>query len=201
MTAKDLSNRITSFLLKLPFAIRQVQFNLFDSHDVPRLHNNPAITKDAYKGAVIMLFTLPGCTNMYYGDEAEIDGRITSNEGCRYPMPWDKNIEETSSWNLYSTLAKIKTSSPAFKDGGFKVLWDKDYVFAFARFTQDELWLSVCSSDSENRTIELPIDIFGNNFSCVPECDVFAEKLNAKYKDGKMILEVPAGKSFFIKVE
>lgn len=201
MTAKDLSNRVTSFLMKLPFAIRQVQFNLFDSHDVPRLHNNPAITKDAYKGAVIMLFTLPGCTNMYYGDEAEIDGRITSNEGCRYPMPWDKNIEETSSWNLYSTLAKIKTSSPAFKDGGFKVLWDKDYVFAFARFTQDELWLSVCSSDSENRTIELPIDIFGNNFSCVPECDVFAEKLNAKYKDGKMILEVPAGKSFFIKVE
>ena len=27
------------------------------------------------------------------------------------------------------------------------------------------------------------------------------KKLNAKYKDGKMILEVPAGKSFFIKVE
>lgn len=199
MTAKDLSKRISGFLLKLPFAIRQVQFNLFDSHDVPRLHNNPVISKDTYKGAVIMLFTLPGCTNMYYGDEAEIDGRITSNEGCRYPMPWDKDIEATDSWKLYSTLAKIKTTSPSFKDGGFKILWDNDYVLSYARFTQDELWICVCSADEENRIVELPIDIFGNNFSSVPSEDVFGEKLDVKYQNGKLILQVPAKKSFLIK--
>lgn len=36
MTAKDLSEQITLFLSRLPFAVRQLQFNLLDSHDVPR---------------------------------------------------------------------------------------------------------------------------------------------------------------------
>ena len=202
MTAKDLAQRITSFLSRLPFVIQQIQFNLLDSHDVPRLHNNPKISADSYKGAVVMLFTLPGCASIYYGDEAEIDGRITSMEGCRYPMPWNKNIEETNAYKLYSTLAKTKTESKVFLDGGFKVVWDKDYVFAFARFTPEEIFFTVCSADSEDRTILLPLDSFGTHFALrdVPKKDVLGEELDAKTNNGKLVLFVPAGKSFLVRM-
>ena len=76
MTAEDLKNRIVEHFSKIPYTVAQVQFNLLDSHDVPRLHNNKNISKENYKGAVMMLFTLLGAANIYYGDEVEIDGRL-----------------------------------------------------------------------------------------------------------------------------
>ena len=199
MTAKDFSGRISSILNRLPFAIRQVQFNLLGSHDLPRMHNNPKISKDAYKGAVIMMFTLPGSANIYYGDEAEIDGTAPAMEGCRYPMPWDKDIESTDAYKMYSTLTKIKTTSPAFVDGGFKFLWDEDYVVAFARFTPKDLFITVASSDTEDREIKLPIYIFGKDFSKnIPKTDVFGNKLETSVDSGFLKVKIPAGKSYLI---
>lgn len=199
MTAKDFSGRISSILNRLPFAIRQVQFNLLGSHDLPRMHNNPKISKDAYKGAVIMMFTLPGSANIYYGDEAEIDGTSPAMEGCRYPMPWDKDIESTDAYKMYSTLTKIKTTSPAFADGGFKFLWDEDYVVAFARFTPKDLFITVASSDTEDREIKLPIYIFGKDFSKnIPKTDVFGNKLETSVDSGFLKVKIPAGKSYLI---
>lgn len=199
MTAKDFSGRISSILNRLPFAIRQVQFNLLGSHDLPRMHNNPKISKDAYKGAVIMMFTLPGSANIYYGDEAEIDGTAPAMEGCRYPMPWDKDIESTDAYKMYSTLTKIKTTSPAFADGGFKFLWDEDYVVAFARFTPKDLFITVASSDTEDREIKLPIYIFGKDFSKnIPKTDVFGNKLETSVDSGFLKVKIPAGKSYLI---
>lgn len=50
MTAEDVENRVTQHLSKLPYAIQENQFNLFDSHDVLRLHNYPDITANAWRG-------------------------------------------------------------------------------------------------------------------------------------------------------
>jgi alpha-glucosidase len=62
---------------------------MFDSHDIPRLYNNPDISFESYRAAVIMLFTFPGSPSVYYGDEAGLDGHVNTVEGCRYPMQWD----------------------------------------------------------------------------------------------------------------
>lgn len=202
MTAKDLARQITGFLSRLPFAVRQLQFNLIDSHDVPRFHNDPSISTDAVRGAITLIFTLPGCTSIYYGDEAEIDGTVDSMEGCRYPMPWNKDIEATGAYTLYADLCRIKTTAEAFCDGGFKVLWDSDYVFAFARFTAEELYITVCSADTVSRTVDFPLSIFGSSFahSPAPEKDALGEKLCARIKAGVLSVEIPAGKSYLIKV-
>ncbi|MDE5898452.1 MAG: hypothetical protein K2H09_04215 [Treponemataceae bacterium] len=202
MTARDLSHRITEWLSRLPFAIRQVQFNLLDSHDVPRLHNNPAVPPEAVRGAVIMLFTLPGCASIYYGDEAGIGGRTDDNEGCRYPMPWDEDFESSGIWKLYAALSHIKAGNAAFADGGFKVVWDEDYVFAFARFSPEELWLTVCSADSCAREVSLPLDAFGTQFAArgVPAEDALGCALDARIDGGRLVLNVPAGASFLIRL-
>lgn len=203
MTAKDLAGRITENLSNIPFALRQVQFNLLDSHDTPRLHNNPAVSADRYRGAVILLFTLPGCCNVYYGDEAGIDGRLGSNEGCRYPMPWRDDFERKDVWKLYSALAGIKTSSAAFSDGGFKVVWAADYVFAFARFTPTELWFSVCSADTEERRIRLPLDAFGRRFASMPAPvkDALGTPVESEVRDGGLFVTVPPEKAFLISLK
>lgn len=201
MTARDLSRRITGFLSRLPSAIQQVLFNLLDSHDVPRLHNNRSITEDAYRGALIMLFTLPGCSSIYYGDEAGIGGRTDDNEGCRYPMPWDADFENSGTWRLYAALAKIKTGSDAFRDGGFKVLWDNDFVFSYARFTPDEVWIAVCSADSETREIDLNAAAFGESFAqAAPVRDALGEPVAAVMKDGRLKIQAAAGKAYLIRL-
>lgn len=161
LTAKDLSNRIMEHLGKLPYVIQENQFNLLNSHDIHRLHYNKEINKDEYRGAVIMLFTLIGATNIYYGDEVGIDGRTTDTEGFRYPMPWAEEFEKESSYQLYQKLAYIKRENKAFTEGGFKIISDNDYVISYARFTSDQVWIVVCSTDDCIRQIEIPLRAFG----------------------------------------
>ena len=117
-------------------------------------------------------------------------------------MPWSKDIEGTEAWKIYSTLAKIKTTEKVFLDGGFKVLWDNDYVFSYARFTPEDLWITVCSADNQDRKINLPLDIFGESFATLtlPSQDELGQVIRGQIKDGELILEVPAGKAFLIKL-
>ena len=46
MTAKDVQARIMEHLAKLPYVMWENQFNLIDSHDVPRVHNYACVNRD-----------------------------------------------------------------------------------------------------------------------------------------------------------
>ena len=95
----------------------------------------------------------------------------------------------------------FKTTSQAFCDGGFKVLWDEGYVFSFARFTPEEVYITVCSTDTKESEVILPINIFGSDFAKqVPEKDVLGNSLKGEIKNGNLHLKVPAEKSFLIKL-
>ena len=203
MTAKNFVGQVKGYLSRLPFVIQQNQFNLIDSHDVPRFHNDSSISKDSVKGANILIFTLPGCTNIYYGDEADIDGTVEEIEGCRYPMPWSKDIENLDTFRFLQKLIKIKTESPAFKDGGFKFVYAEGYIFAFARFTAEEVYFTVISGESEEKTINIPLNCFGESFSngIAPEKDALGEKLCATIESGNLVLKVPAGKAYLVKMQ
>lgn len=199
-SAKALATRIRQHFGKMPFALQQVQFNLLDSHDASRLHNNPAISWEATKVAITILFTLPGTPSIYYGDEAGIDGRIDTNEGFRYPMPWEKDFEKDAPYKCYQTLAKMKQSQEAFCDGGFKILWETGKVFAFARFTDKQLYYIVTSMEEEAKQVQLPYDIFGYNKVTELE-DVFGAKVEFVDENGTITLKVPAGVAYILKFQ
>ena len=160
-SARHLAERIRNHLSKLPSVMQENQFNLLDSHDVSRLHNNRKLDPRHVRGAVITMFALPGAVNIYYGDEAAINGWIESVEGCRFPMPWSKDIEAEESYRFYSTLNALKKESAAFHSGSFRIISDDDYVFACARFTADELIIAVFSTDDQARELRIPLDHFG----------------------------------------
>lgn len=199
MTAEDVKARVMEHLAKIPYVMWENQFNLFDSHDVSRLHNNPKVNPKEYKGAVIFLFTLVGAASIYYGDEAGIDGELDTNEGCRYPMPWKKEFKHSEVYRLYQTMAHRKAKHPALSEGGMKFLYAKGYVVAIARFCKEEVFVSIISTSDKKEKICLPLGAVG------AECpksdkDVFGETLTYQKKDENSIeLVVEAHQSYFIE--
>lgn len=199
MTAEDVQGRVMEHLAKLPYVMWQNQFNLIDSHDVSRLHNNPKIHPEEYRGAVILQFALIGAPSIYYGDEAGVDGTIDSNEGCRYPMPWGKDFQKEETYKLYRTLAHLKTEHKAFTDGGMKFLYAKDDIVAIARFYEGEIYVAVASTSNETKKITVP---FGSIGSCGPKegTDIFGKELQYEFV-GKNEVEliIPAHQAYLME--
>lgn len=198
-SAKALANRIRQHLFKIPFQLQQVQFNLLDSHDASRLHNNPNISWEEVKIANVLLFTLPGTASIYYGDEAGIDGRLEDTEGCRYPMPWDKDVKKDAPYQCYYTLAHMKWENEAFCGGGFRIIWEEGKIFAFARFTEKQLFYIVCSMEEEVAGITLPYDIFGRKHAGRLR-EVFGSELKYQDHEGNIMLQVPAKSAYVIEM-
>ena len=199
MTAEDVKNRVTEHLAKLPYALQENQFNLFDSHDVSRLHNNPKVNPEEYRGAVIFQFLLPGAASIYYGDEAGVDGVLDTNEGCRYPMPWGKDFKTCESYQLNQTMARMKQAHKALSRGGMKFLYAENQVVAIARFWEDEVFVGVISTNTEDVTIRLPLGAVG---AAAPmgTADVFGRPLEyTTLEDGSIQLSVKAHGAYFMQ--
>lgn len=199
MTAEDVKARIMEHLAKLPYCIWQNQFNLIDSHDVPRVHNHSSVHPEEYRGAVILQFMLIGAPSIYYGDEAGIDGWTENNEGCRFPMPWGTDFIHTDRYEMYRTLAHLKTELKAFSDGGMKFLYAKGNVLALARFYGAEVFVAVVSVGDEAENIRLPLGSVG---AAKPDSDrdLFGRPLSWRRLDEKSIeLTVEAHQSYFME--
>lgn len=198
MTAEDVESRVSQHLSKLPGAIRENQFNLFDSHDVLRLHNYPGITPDVWRGAVIFQFMLPGAASIYYGDEAGIDGRWSgSDAGCRFPMPWSRDITGCEAYRVYSTMAHMKARHRALSHGGMKFLYAKGQVVAMARFRGNEAFVGVISTGDRTETVSIPFGVLGAE-GPEGDRDVFGRRLGfSPVGGGRVDLTVEARQSYF----
>ena len=197
MTAQDLKNRVTEHLAKLPYAMWENQFNLFDSHDASRLHNNPRVHPEEYRGAVIFQFLLPGAPSVYYGDEAGIDGILGSNEGCRHPMPWDSGFEKGDAFRLYQTVIRCRREHAALRRGGMKFLCAEGRVLAMARFTEDEVFVGVLSGEDRDVTVRLPLGAVGAK---APLREIFGKELCFRELDGHSVgLTVRAHQAYLME--
>lgn len=199
MTAEDVYGRIMEHFAKLPYVIWQNQFNLLDSHDVPRIHNYEKVNKEEYRGAVIMQFMLIGTPSIYYGDEVGIDGHTGTDEGFRYPMPWSQIPGRNPEiFAFYQKLANLKKNKKALQEGGMKFLYVKGQIFSLARFCEDEIYVAVMSTDNKKQYIELPLSVLGIREFTKKE-DIFGNRLKYEVVEGKgILLEVEPHQSFLI---
>ena len=184
--ARSLRTRVLQHFARLPWAIQENQFNLIDSHDITRLHNNKAVDPGEYRGAVIFPFMLPGAASVYYGDEAAVGGEPGSNEGCRWTMPWGSGFEESERFRFYRTLIRLKRDHAALRRGGMKFLYAEGGLLAMARFAGDETFIFVMSTEAQERSFRLPLGAVG---ASRPEADrdVFGTALNWEPADGKAV--------------
>ena len=194
--AQDVQERVMEHLAKMPYAMWENQFNLIDSHDTPRLHNNPEIHPEEYRGAVIFQFILPGAPSIYYGDEAGIDGDTDSMEGCRYPMPWGKDFQNAETYRLHRTLIQLRHNHKALTHGGMKFLYAQEGVVAIARFWGSEVFVAVISNSDADVSVRLPLGAVG---AVRPKREVFGNELTYTAQNRCICLEVKAHHSYLFE--
>lgn len=79
----------------------QVQFNVLDSHDTPRLLTQAKENKDLMKQVMAFTYLQPGVPCLYYGDEVGMTGGMDPD--CRRCMVWDKRQD----LELHSFVKKL----------------------------------------------------------------------------------------------
>lgn len=111
---------------------------------------------------MIFQFMLPGAASIYYGDEAGIDGRCYGDDsGCRFPMPWSRDVTGCEAYRVYSTMAHLKARHKALSRGGMKFLYARGGVVAIARFWRDEAFVGVISTGDAAEPIRIPFGVIG----------------------------------------
>ena len=183
----------------MPFALQENQFNLFDSHDIARLRSDPEVPFEHWRGVVCLQFAMPGCPSIYYGDETDIGGWTHSMEGCRFPMPWGRDFTGTEAYRMIRTLAKLKTSREALRSGSFKFLYAKERIVAVSRFTEEEAFAAILSTDEKEQTITLPLGAVGA--SGIKE-DVLGHIVRwEKLDENHVSLTLNPGEGLFLELE
>ncbi len=201
MTARDVVRRSDDHYTVIPQAVADCQMNLFDSHDVSRVHNYPEISFDKYRGVVLSYLLYTGIPCVYYGDELGIDGHTENDSGCRFPMPWDKSGDERDRfYNLYKRMITLRKTVPAFAKGGRKVLLAEGKVLVVARFMDGDKYIGIISMEDQEKEIAVPLWQIGAGVA-VADADEFGCEFKASSEDGYMNIKVPANGSYIIKVE
>ncbi|URA09254.1 alpha amylase N-terminal ig-like domain-containing protein [Thermospira aquatica] len=160
--ARAIASQIIQHYSRLPNPLMHTQFNLLDSHDIVRFHNQKNLfNKSWYRGMLSIAFLLPGTFSIYYGDEILLDGDTSAIEGCRYPMQWDESRWDKEARSWYQKLAKWKKSTLALQEGSLRFFPVDENVVVMARFTMDEAWIGVLSNAEETREIVIDLTPLG----------------------------------------
>jgi glycosidase len=136
--------------------ITQTQFNLLDSHDMPRFLTCVGNDKSALKLAWLFLMTIPGAPSIYYGDEIGLDGR--HDPECRKSFPWDKSRWDQDLFDYLKGAITLRKDNPALRRGALERLWSENGVYSFGRTLDGESLIVALNASEEPRTIEVPCE-------------------------------------------
>jgi glycosidase len=130
LDAPAYASKIEALLRLYPWDIQLTQLNLLDSHDTARLITLAGGDKASVALATLLLFTFPGATCIYYGDEVGLEGG--PDPDCRRGFPseanWDQEVLD-----YHRQLAALRHTHPALRTGDYQVLFAQGSVYAFAR--------------------------------------------------------------------
>ena len=122
-------------------------------------------------------------------------------EGCRYPMPWDKDYRSSQQYRVNHTMANLKAKHPALSKGSVKFLYAEGQILSLARFWEQEAFVCVISTEEEDKSIRLPLGAVGA-VRPVGECDLFGLPLSIRECDKHSVsMKVKAHNSYFFRCE
>jgi len=149
--------QIERLLSQYPATIRQVQFNLLDSHDTARFVNQAGGDRDALRGALLFLLTLPGAPSIYYGTEIGMTGG--PDPDCRRAFPWhDPAAWDRDLLDFTRHAIALRKAHLALRRGNFESLYAHENVIAFARQTAGSAAVVAFNAAHEPRTISLQVN-------------------------------------------
>jgi glycosidase len=184
MDAHGFANEIDRILGLYPPEITSVNYNLLDSHDMPRFLSCAGGDKNSLKLAWLLLLTFPGAPSIYYGDEIGVDGK--HDPECRKSFPWDETKWDHGLLDHLKSAISLRKTHVSLRRGTFKRLWSADGVYAFERAHADEsLVVAVNASEAATR-IEVGVDAKKKARA------LFGQPSNVEFQNGTLRFVIPA---------
>ncbi|HEU4382814.1 MAG TPA: alpha-amylase family glycosyl hydrolase [Anaeromyxobacteraceae bacterium] len=169
----------------VPWALQLQQYNLVDSHDVPRIRTTVGGNGALHRLAAVVQLTYPGVPGLYYGDEIGMsDGPQLGPRGC---MIWDRDRWDSALLDFYRRLVGLRRASPALREGGFQVLVVEPDTLAYQR-EGAEGWVLTVAHRGERPRPAGPLPVADGG---IPDGVEFAELLGgstAVTRDGALPL-------------
>lgn len=153
MNAYDCANEVDRILNLYPRDITYAQFNLLDSHDMPRFLSCANGDKASLKLAWLFMFTIPGAPCIYYGDEIGVDGG--HDPECRKAFPWDESKWDMDLLEFVKACCVLRKEHASLRRGEYKRIHAEGDVLAFTRSYENEKVTVVFNVSDEEKTVEL----------------------------------------------
>ncbi|MEZ4454469.1 MAG: alpha-amylase family glycosyl hydrolase [Nannocystaceae bacterium] len=126
----------------------KTQINFIDNHDVARflywLQGEPGeVSRGMLHNALLLLFTMDGIPNLYYGTEQDFDG---GNDPSNREDLWKSDYRtDGATFKWIQRLIKVRKAYQALRKGDTLVVWATEHtdaesdagIFAFERFGGD----------------------------------------------------------------
>ena len=144
--------------------INQVQLNLLDSHDTPRLLSLARGDKATVRLATLLQMTFPGAPCVYYGDEIGLRGTENydgyhHDPDARWAFPWDDEDRwDTELLTYFKEVIALRHGHPALRHGRYTELDAQGDCYAFARHDGQETLVIVVNVGEEPAEARLPLD-------------------------------------------
>ena len=156
ISGEELGLLLDQHFSRIPSGVLHAQFNLLDSHDVTRLHNNNAVFDwEIYQGVIMLGFLLPGTFSIYYGDEVGLPGTLDEDHGKRFPMEWHQDKWDRRFTSLYRAMIALKRGSEVLHHGSYRVLDVGEDHLVFARFTDTRALLLLLNRTPAEREFQI----------------------------------------------
>ena len=161
--AVQFGRRIRDLLARYDWETTQVQFNLLDSHDAPRVLSIARGDKATLRLATLLQMTFPGTPCIYYGDEIALRGTLRydhphRDHDARWPFPWhDEALWDREMLDFFRRAIALRHAHGVLRRGRFDELYAHGRQYAFLRHDDDEKLLVVLNAGDEAATISVPV--------------------------------------------
>ena len=123
----------------LPPPLALNQFNLLESHDIPRALFRLGGDTDRYLAALTLLMAYPGAPCLYYGSEIGLSQVQGNPMNCaRATFPWDEATWNQGLLGAISRLVHLRRSSAALQRGNLRFVGVDTDCFALMRELGEE---------------------------------------------------------------
>ncbi len=156
VTATQFIETLEGMLTIYPKENTYAMYNLIGSHDTERILNVLGGDTRKVREAFLLMFAFPGVPAIYYGDEVGLPG--SGDPDCRRAFPWEPEAWDHEMRDWVKTLATLRQSNPALKEGDFTrlVVCDSPSCCAFARSSESQIIIAAINAGDEPVTMEIP---------------------------------------------
>lgn len=116
ITAGKMMAEINNQMMLYRDQTNQIQFNILDSHDTPRLLTETKEDKDLFKQTQAFTYLQPGVPCLYYGDEVGLTGDMDPD--CRKCMIWDEEKQDRKLLSFMKRLIALRRTNQSILSEG-----------------------------------------------------------------------------------